>query len=171
MKSIKYIQAEYQKLMQIRRALQVLFHGLGLSVSVGGSYALRWHSEKFVNRENHDYDFIVRGDLKGIQQARQILIALLSLGLIQHPGDVQASDSGSWTFGEYEGCKIDIILTEGDACPCMAIESLADIARAKLIYNAKHRRKGLPPRQKDVEDLEILKSILGENHPNIHWDK
>lgn len=47
--------------------------------------------------------------------------------------------------------------------------SLEDIAKAKLRYKAKYRRMGKQPRIKDVQDLEILHSLLLENQ-NIIWD-
>lgn len=169
MESIKDLCYTHEQLLKMRHSLQTIFHGLNISVSIGGSYALKWHSAEFAMREIHDYDFIVRGSQEAICKVRQILVAMMQLGLVQHPGEIQASDSGSWTMGEYNGHTIDIILTVGTPCPCVIMESLEDIAKAKLRYKAKYRKMGKQPRIKDVQDLEILYKLLLGN-PNIIWD-
>lgn len=169
MQSIKQLRAEWSTLMRYRTAIRTLFKGIPVSVTIGGSYALRYHAAEFANRETHDYDFIVRGEAEAINECRQVLVNLKTLRLIEHPSDVQASDSGSWVLGEFEGHPIDVILTVGRPCPCYIMEELSDIAKAKLCYKAKYRRLGKEPRQKDIEDLEILRMLLGENHPDINW--
>jgi hypothetical protein len=169
MESINSIYNNHIKLLRMRHALQTIFHGLNVGITIGGSYALKWHSPEFALRTFHDYDFIVRGSEEAIQKARQILVAMLQLGLVKHPGDVQASDSGSWVMGELDGHPIDIILSVGKPCPCIIMESLEDIAKAKLCYKAKYRKQGKEPRPKDMQDLEILHKLLLGN-PNIIWD-
>lgn len=169
MESLKDIYSTHLQLLKMRYSLQTLFRGLNVGITIGGSYALQWHSKEFALREIHDYDFIVRGSQESIQKVRQILIAMMGLGLVKHPGEVQASDSGSWIMGEYNGHLIDIILTVGTPCQCVIIESLEDIAKAKLRYKAKYRKMGKQPRIKDVQDLEILHNLLLDNQ-NIIWD-
>lgn len=170
MESIRDIYNTHEQLLKMRHSLNTLFHDLNVSVTIGGSYALKWHAAEFATREIHDYDFIVRGSQEAICKVRQILIAMMYLGLVKHPGDMQASDSGSWVMGDYNGHPIDIILTVGTPCPCCVFESLVDIAKAKLSYKAKYKKMHIEPRVKDIQDLEILhKLLLSED--TIFWDK
>lgn len=168
MKSIMALLVEHDALMQRRLAIRGLFAELPVSVTIGGSYALRYRAEEFANREFHDYDFIVRGEEDAISRCLDRLKALSALGVARHPGNLQGSDSGSWSLGEYDGHPIDIILLV-DKPTCLSIESLENVAKAKLWYCSKYRKAGLNYRQKDVDDLNILRTILGDSDPEIHW--
>lgn len=137
------------KVLNLRSLISNLFSGIEVSVAVGGSFALKYWSDKFANRPVHDYDIIVIGEKDSeISKARQRLETLANLRFISHRG---AYNKDAYHF-EYDGLKVDILLEKGEICSEL-IQNPEKVIKAKKKYIREALIQNKPVREKDTADL------------------
>ena len=152
--------ALHNQVMAKRRQLLQLFKGLDVSVTIGGSYALKAQCIEFADREIHDIDFIVSGS--GVSKVRFMLDCMVALGIIKSGN---SNSSGGYTIGQVQGLKMEILINEDQSRvkpDCFQFEYLEDILAVKKGYIRKYIRLHKEPRQKDVEDVQKLEKYLSD---------
>lgn len=161
--TILEIVALHQVILAKRERLIRLFKGLDVSVTIGGSYALKAQCYKFADRELHDIDYIVSGP--DASKAKRMLDCMVALNCIRR-GD--SCSSGGYNFGHIiRGYKMEVLINENPTHlipPCFQFEPLEDICRAKEGYIRKYQKLGKEPRKKDVEDVVKIREYLNEDN-------
>lgn len=160
--TILEIVALHAVVLSKRQKLINLFKGLDVSVTIGGSYALRAQCRAFAGRKFHDIDYIVSGP--DAAKAKSLLDSMLALNCIRR-GD--SCSSGGYNFGHIiHGYKMEVLINENPTHlipPCFQFESLEDICKAKEGYIRKYQKLGKEPRKKDVEDVAKIKEYLSKD--------
>lgn len=140
-----------QKVLDVREYVKHLFKGLEVSVSIGGSYALKYWDDRFAEHPVHDYDIIVTviSD-KEYEKAKSLLNNLVSLGWLWHKEEYREK---SYHF-EYNGnMKIDILLDKRNNFVDEVIQSPDKVIAAKKKYVLEALRENKVPRLKDILDI------------------
>ena len=156
---------EYEAVKTYRENLEKEFCKKGHSVQVliGGSFALRCLLKSFSDRQNHDYDFIVTGDVEYAKEVLQRWIALGTAKRIGYPNYHNTSNVYRFT-GRCFDKEVDIILSPHS---CASEEfgrifnSPINICNAKWKYITERKKKGLTPRIKDVRDVYYIYKVMG----------
>lgn len=155
--SISQILAIHSKVLETRETIKRLFKEYDVSVTIGGSYALKSFCPEFADREVHDYDFIVRGSKETLDKVKGILQSLRQLGVVSKG----YSGSESYHVGMLDGLPVDIILQEGNKkLFCIEFESAESILEAKRGYVEDYIKKGREPREKDLKDIALLEEYI-----------
>lgn len=162
MKSIQEIVREYQHLLSYRARLFAFCGRLTsekFNIVIGGSYALKYYIPNF-DREVGDYDFIVKGNAKAIEDIKTVLNMLRSLYAI----DGHGSSSESIGLARLMGKKVDILFKVTDDLSARQegriFETEENILKVKKEYCDKRAKTGLPIRQKDLADIAIIETDL-----------
>jgi hypothetical protein len=162
MKPIKDILAEYKMLMAYKDDLTSLCKGFTqekVRIAIGGSYALKYMIPSFAEREVHDYDFIIRTTTQGVVDIKQGLARLSRLGLLIRE---EGSSSEAIPLAKIMGKKAEILFKNCSdrGITSNAFETPRDILEIKKEYCEKRTKQGVPPRAKDLEDIEKIKEYL-----------
>lgn len=161
MKSIKKIEQELNWVRNTRSYIAMMLKDVAdVNVLIGGSYALKYQCDCFENREITDYDFIVRVNNKEVMEVSNFFHALTYMGITEHG----YSGNGAYKFrnvcfnGKYAEC---IIVPVEDTVSVHSVrpfgriwEKPVNIIEAKKGYIEEFTKKGLKPRQKDVDDVD-----------------
>lgn len=154
--SISQILAIHSKVLGTRETIKRLFEEYDVSVTIGGSYALKFFCSEFADREQKDYDFIIQGDKETLDKVRNILEGLCRLGVASKG----YSAGCAYHVGTLNGLPIDIILQEGKKkVPCVLFQSVEDVLNAKRGYVEDYIKRGREPREKDLKDIALLEEL------------
>lgn len=155
--AINQILAIHSKVLETRETIKGLFKEYDVSVTIGGSYALKFFCPEFADREQKDYDFIIQGDKEALDKVRDILEGLCQLGVASKG----YSAGCAYHVGTLNGLPIDIILQEGEKkVPCVIFQSVEDVLNAKRSYVEDYIKKGREPREKDLKDIALLEEYI-----------
>lgn len=162
MRSTQEIVREYQCLLGYRAKLFAFCEKLTsekFNIVIGGSYALKYYIPNF-DREVGDYDFIIKGNAKAIDDIKTVLNMLRSLYVIDKRGSSPESIELTMLMGK----KVDILFKVTDDLSARQegriFETEENILKVKKEYCDMRPRRGLPVRQKDLDDIEIIETDL-----------
>ena len=166
MKDIYSIIQENQKVLKVRDNLMEIFRPIAkdFSVTIGGSYALKYWCEAFANREVSDYDFIVRVCPSEANSILSYLNKLCMLEIVGHPNAYY--NYPSFYMGCCLGKRINVIVvsTNDPSVPIGLYESVNNIIEIKKAWVRREQAAGRIPREKDLRDIETYEKWYNENN-------
>ena len=161
MRSIKSIEQELNWVRNTRSNIAMLLKDVAdVNVLIGGSYALKYQCDCFESRVVTDYDFIIRVCKKDACKVFGFFRSLVFLNIAEHgySGNDAFKFKSVCLNGKYAEC---IIVPVDDTCSVHSFRTFGrvwekpiNIIKAKEGYIEEFHKKGLEPRQKDVEDVD-----------------
>ena len=155
MKDLFSVIQENKHLLEVRKTLVGILKPLveDFSVQIGGSYALKYWSEAFADREISDYDFIVKVSPTEVNKVNKHFGWLCKLGIAKRPTNYY--DYPSYYMGYALGKKINVIVVPSNLLAYDIYESVQDIINVKKSWVRRAQQSGKLPRAKDLKDIEI----------------
>lgn len=166
MKDICSIVQENKKVLKVRDTLMEIFRPIAkdFSVTIGGSYALKYWCEAFANREISDYDFIVRVCPSEANSILNYLNKLCTLGIVGHPNAYY--NYPSFYMGCCLGKRINVIVvsTNDPSIPIGLYESVNNIIDIKKAWVRREEQSHRQPRAKDLKDIETYEKWVNDTN-------
>lgn len=166
MKDICSIIQENKKVLKVRDSLIEIFRPIAkdFSVTIGGSYALKYWCEAFADREISDYDFIVKTSIVDAHRVIDFLDKLCKLGCILKPRTYY--DYPSYYMGYVYGKRVNVIVvgTESPFTSSSYYESTKNVIDVKKSWVRREQAAGRIPREKDLRDIETYEKWANDNN-------